>query len=244
MARERGGGEGEGSWLWRHARTAVAMLVLAAGAVYGVRFILQSRAAGPPVRKGVQFAVVNLQQPKPPPPPPKDQPPPKKLDEPEPDRTNVKPIDLPPDAPPPPPAPAAGPLALAAAGDGPGDAFNLAGNPGGRSLVSGGGIGDGSGGLGDGDPAARYAWFYGRMQPDLQAVLQKSKKLTAASVVAELRIWWDEAGRITRVQPVRASADPSLDEEFQRLVGVRLRYPPPPDVPMPVVMRINARRPS
>ena len=153
-------------------------------------------------------------------------------------------MEVPPDAPPPPPGPAAGPLALAEEGSGPGDAFNLAGNPGGRGLLGPGGLGDGNGsGGGTGDAAARYAWFYGRMQPDIEAVLRRGKRLSAANAVAELRLWWDASGRITRVQPVRPGADPALDQEFEALVGVQLRHPPPPDVPMPVVMRVQARRP-
>jgi hypothetical protein len=81
------------------------------------------------------------------------------------------------------------------------------------------------------------------MQPDVEAVLRRSRRLSAVAAVAELRLWWDESGRITRVQPVRPGADPTLDHEFEALVGLQLRHPPPPDVPMPVVMRIQARRP-
>jgi outer membrane biosynthesis protein TonB len=222
--------------------------VLLVGAGFGIRWIVRSHAEGPPPRKVMQFAVVSVQPqpPRPPPPPPQAPPPPKPIDEPQPNRVDVRPTDIPPDAPPPPPGtPPAGPLALAAEGTGPGDAFQLAGNPGGRGLLSGGGIGDGTGGgLGQGDPAARYAWYYARMQPDIEAVLRRSKRLSAASVVAELRLWWDESGRITRVLPVRRSADPTLDQEFEVLVGLQLRQRPPPDIPMPVVMRVRAHRPQ
>jgi outer membrane biosynthesis protein TonB len=222
-----------------------AGLVLATG--LGVRWIVSERNEPPAPRKVMQFAVVNVQpaqQPKPPPPPP--MPTPQKVDdEPQPDRHELRAMDIPPDAAPPPPGAApAGPLALAEEGTGPGDAFNLVGNPGGRGILSGGGLGDGSGvGGGQGDAAARYAWFYARMQPDVEAVLRRSKRLSAVSAVAELRLWWDESGRITRVQPVRPNRDASLDQEFEALVGLQLRHRPPPDVPMPVVMRVHARRP-
>jgi outer membrane biosynthesis protein TonB len=223
-----------------------AGVVLAALAGLGIRWIAAT-SREPPPRKAMQYAVVSIQPPPPrtPPPPPPPQPTPQKVEEEPPStRQELRPMDIPPDAPPPPPGPAAGPLALAEEGSGPGDAFNLAGNPGGRGLLGPGGLGDGNGlGGGTGDVAARYAWFYGRMQPDIEAVLRRSKRLSAASAVADLRLWWDPSGRITRVQPVRPSADPTLDKEFEALVGVQLRNPPPADIPMPVVMRVQARRP-
>ena len=82
------------------------------------------------------------------------------------------------------------------------------------------------------------------MRGDLESVLAKSKRLTSAQVVMEIRIAWDDAGRITIAQPVRPSADPSIDREYQALVGLKLRNPPPPDIPKPVVFRIRARRPQ
>jgi outer membrane biosynthesis protein TonB len=227
----------------------VAGIVLVGLGSLAVRWIARNRETPPP-RKVMQFTMVNIEKPPPPkvppPPPPPQQP--QKVeeahDEPQANRVELKAMDVPPpDAPP--PTPGGGQLALAADGDGPGDAFNLAGNPGGKGLLSGGGIGDGSGGgLGSGaDAASRYAWYYARMQPDIEAVLRRSKKLTATQTVAELRIWWDPSGRVTRVQPVGASADPALAEEFHALVGLQLRQPPPADVPMPVIMRIKAHRP-
>jgi len=221
--------------------TFAALLVLA------IRWIVAQQGAAPPPRRVMQYTLVALQPPPPKaapvPPPPRPQK--QDLDEPEPTRVTLRNVDIPPPDAPPPAAAAAGPLALAAEGEGPGDAFNLAGNPGGRGLLSGGGLGDGSGdGVGGADPNARYAYYYARMQPDIEAVLRRSKRLSSASLVAELRIWWDESGRITRVQQAGARADPSLDEDFERLVGIRVRNPPPPDVPMPVVLRVSARRPQ
>jgi hypothetical protein len=60
----------------------------------------------------------------------------------------------------------------------------------------------------------------------------------------ELRIWVDPSGRITRVAPVRADLDASLQEALQSVVGVRLNEPPPADIPMPMVARLTARRPQ
>ncbi len=223
----------------------LGLLVLA---VLGVRWIAGSRAEGPPPRKVMQFAVVSVQpapQPKPPPPP---QPvtPPKEIDPPQPNRVEIHPTDIPPpDAPRPPDAPGGGRLALAAEGDGPGDAFNLAGNPGGRGLLSGSGLGDGTGdGLGQGDASARYGWYFAKIQADLEDALRRTKQLSNASTRVELRVWWDDDGRISRVQLVRSTGVAKLDEAVQSVVGLKLKQPPPRDVPMPLILRLTARRPQ
>jgi TonB family protein len=182
----------------------------------------------------------------PPPPPPTQQPKlEEKAEEARPDRVEIKAMDVPPpDAPP--PAPGGGQLGMDAEGEGPGDAFNLVGSRGGKGLLNGpGGLGDGSGsGLGDGSAQARFAWYYAKVQGDVESVLRKSKRLSSASVTMEIRISWDESGRITLAQPVRSSGDATLDREYQSLVGQMLRSPPPADVPKPVVFRIRARRPQ
>jgi TonB family protein len=60
----------------------------------------------------------------------------------------------------------------------------------------------------------------------------------------ELRIWADDAGRISRVQLVKSTGHPDLDEAIRSIVGLRLREPPPHDIPMPMVARFIARRPG
>ncbi len=223
----------------------VTLLALAA---LGVRWIAGNREAPPP-RKAMQFTVVSVQptpQPKPPPPPPQQVTPTKELDEPQPNRIEIRPTDIPPpDAPRPPDAPSGGRLALAAEGEGSGDAFNLAGNPGGRGLLSGGGLGDGSGdGVGQGDASARYGWFFAKVQADIEEALRRTKQLSNASTRVDLRVWWAENGRISRVQLVRSTGNPKLDEAVQSVVGLVLRQPPPRDIPMPLILRLTARRPQ
>ena len=224
-------------------------VVLVVAAVFAVRWIAKNREAPPP-RKVMQFTVVQVQptpQPKPPPPPPPSTQP--KIEEPDSTRVEIKATDIPPpDAPPPQSAPAAGPLALAAEGEGPGDAFNLAGNPGGRGLLSGGGIGDGAGagaGLGgEYDPMARYGWYYGKVASRLQEAFQRSKLLASASLQVEVRVWQD-GGRVTRLELVRSTGDARYDAAIRSdAIGVRLAQAPPADVPMPMILRITIRRPQ
>lgn len=228
--------------------------VLLVCGVLAVRWVVKNREAPPPRKAGPQFTVVNLQPPPPPrtppPPPPPDVKPPKPVEEPENERVQLKATDVPPpDAPPPAAAPAAGPLALAAEGTGPGDAFNLAGNPGGRGILTGGGIGDGAGagsGLGgEYDPMARYGWYYGKVASRLQEAFQRNKLLANAALQVEVRVWEDGSGRITRVELVRSTGDPRYDAAIRAdAVGVRLSQAPPADVPMPMILRITIRRPQ
>ncbi len=236
-------------------RAAVAVgvaLALLLGAA--LRWIVRQDRAPPPPRKVMQYTMVKVQPPpapapKPPPPPVA---PPKEIEQPQTTRVELKATDIPPpDAPPPSAspshgAPAAGPLALAAEGEGPGDAFNLAGNPGGRALLGGGGLGEGSGtgagGVGGG-PGTRYGWYYAKMAAEIEAAFRSDKRLAGVAARVELRIWTEPSGRITRVQLVKSTGDPRVDEAVQAVVGLRLREAPPSDIPMPMVARLTARRP-
>lgn len=225
------------------AVAGIAGVVIATLAVRWIAAASQS----PPPRKAMQVAVVTL-QPAPPqrPPPPPPPVPPKVEEEPQNRRVDLDPKEVMQDAPPPQASePAAGPLALAAEGDGPGDAFNLAGNPGGRSLL-GGGLGDGTGsGLGGGGgTGSRFGWYYARVAAELEEAFRRHRKLAAASLRVELRVWTDPSGRVNRVQLLRSTGDPEIDAAVQSVVGLRLREPPPRDIPMPMIARLTARRPE
>src|SRR5215471_19780382 len=221
----------------------VIMLLLS----LGIRWVLTHHEKPGP-RKVVTITGVIIKPPEPlkptaPPPPPVVKP--RQMDEPQRNRVEIKSTDLPPlGAPPPQNAPGGGRLSLAAEATGEGDAFNLAGNPGGRGLLSGGGLGDGTGGgIGSGT-GSRYAWYYAKIASELEQAFRKSQRLKTADTRVELRVWADSSGRITRVQLVRSTGKPELDEALQAVVGLRLRDPPPPDIPMPMIARFTARRPG
>src|SRR5262249_8377481 len=224
-----------------------AGVVLLAAAAGAVRFVANNRAGPPPPRKVMQFTMVNL---RPPPPPPEPLKPPPEPKEEEPDQTtrvNLKPTDFTqPDNSRPAPAAGGGRLALAAEGSGSGDAFNLSGNPGGKGLLSGGGLGDGSGDeVGEGDGQGnRDGWDYARIAGELDTAFRKLKVLTAAPVRVEIKLWAEAAGRISRIQLIRSTGDPRVDEAIQTVVGTRLSEPPPAGIAMPMIARLTARRPQ
>jgi len=236
-----------------YAPRVLGVVALVALAALSVRWIARQRSAPPP-RKVTELRVVNVRPeppaPKPVPPPPQVAPPKVVEHEPQSTRVEIKASDVPPpDAPRPAEAPPAGGgrLSLAAEGSGPGDAFGLAGNPGGRGLLSGGGLGDGSGDGGDigqgYDASSRYGWYYSRVAGELEDALRK-KNLTSGSVRVEFRVWTEPSGRITRLKLTASTGDPRLDEALQSLVGTRLAQAPPADVPMPMILRLTIRRPT
>jgi hypothetical protein len=224
---------------------AAAAILLIGGGAMAVRFILNARTTPAP-RKVMQFTVVNVQPPAvrpPPPPPPVQQP---KEVEPVRTRVDLKPTDFVPPEASHAPAGGGGRLSLAAEGQGAGDAFNLAGNPGGKGLLSGGGLGDGSGdgeGVGGGGPGERYGWYYTQVSEQLEVLLRRSKALTALSARLEVRVWVD-ANRRIKVEPLKPEQDPRVLDALHALDGATVRDLPPEGTPIPMILRISARRPQ
>jgi outer membrane biosynthesis protein TonB len=62
----------------------------------------------------------------------------------------------------------------------------------------------------------------------------------------QVRLWADGSGRVTRVQLTSSSGDAELDAVLrdQVLSSLTLREPPPKDMPMPIIMRLSAQKPS
>jgi outer membrane biosynthesis protein TonB len=199
--------------------------------VGGVLMLLSG--AKEPVRK-VQLTVVNILPPPPPPPPPPTPPPPppeqKVMEEPiKKEIIEEKPQDEKPEEPPP------GPLALDAKGEGPGDAFNLGGKPGGKVLGTGGGGGGGS----------RWGWYDSQVISQVEAALRANEKTRRAVVRADILLWADPSGRVTRVKLTSSTGDADLDAAVRdQLGGMTLHPSPPKDMPMPFITRLTEHKPS
>jgi hypothetical protein len=224
---------------------AVAAILLFGGGALAVRFIMNARTTPAP-RKVMQFTVVNVQppavRPPPPPPPPVQQP---KEVEPARTRVDLKPTDFVPPEASRAPAGGGGRLSLGTEAQGAGDAFNLAGNPGGHGLLSGGGLGDGDGeggGLGNG-AGERFGWYYTQVGDQIEVLLRKSKALGALSARLEVRVWVDASRRL-RVEPVKSDQDPRVLDALHELEGKTVRDLPPEGTPIPMILRITARRPQ
>lgn len=194
----------------------------------------------PPPRQVRELTIVNIVPPPPPPPPPPPQkmPEQKMVEQPkmaEPEFKEDKPLDKPKDEPikdaknqePP------GPLSLDAKAVGPGDLFNLGGKPGGNPYGGGGG-------------GSRWGWYASIVQTQIEAALRANNRTRNAVMQLQVRLWADGSGRVSRVQLVSSTGDAELDAIIRNdvLGSLMLREPPPKDMPMPMVTRVTARRPS
>ena len=83
------------------------------------------------------------------------------------------------------------------------------------------------------------------MIKSLSEALSRNPRTQNASFNIEAKIWSDAGGRVTRAKLVASTGDAALDEAIknQILIGFQLREPPPEGMPMPIVMRLSARRP-
>jgi TonB family protein len=138
-----------------------------------------------------------------------------------------------------PPTPAAAPspaLGTNVKGSGPADGFGLGRN--GDGMVGGGG-GGGRGG-------SRFGWYANAVIKAVTEALRKNPVTRDASFTVKVRIWADVAGRITRAKLAGSTGNLALDDAIRGgvLTGFQLPEAPPEGLPMPIVMRLTARRPN
>jgi outer membrane biosynthesis protein TonB len=187
-----------------------------------------------------ELTIVNIiPPPSPPPPPPQQMPEPKMVEQPkmaEPEIKQEKPVEKPNEEPPkdtkneePP-----GPLSLDAKAVGPADLFNLGSKPGGSPYGGGGGGG------------SRWGWYASIVQAQIEAALRANPRTRNAVLQVQIRLWADGTGHVNRVQLASSTGDAELDAIIRNEVlgSLTLREPPPKDMPMPMVTRVTARRPS
>ncbi len=215
-------------------------LTVAALAAVGVFLLV---AYGPKGSSGPALApapkVVSITLPPPPPPPP----PPPKPREPRPetpqDQTEQMIAQEPvAESEPQPSADSASdaPLGTGVTGDGPADGFGLGTKSGGGGLFGGGPRTGGSG--------SRWGWYASQVQSSVQSALGAHPKTRSLALDTRVRIWLSSDGAIERVELPRSVSEAERAALSEALVGVKLRQAAPADMPMPVVMRVNLRRPS
>jgi outer membrane biosynthesis protein TonB len=217
-------------------RYGAALVVIAI--LFGAVILFVGHDDMPPPRQVRELAIVNIVPPPPPPPPPPMIEQPKIIDQPkmiDQEIQQEKPADKPKDEPvkeakndqPP------GPLSLDAKAVGPGDLFNLGSKPGGSPYGGGGG-------------GSRWGWYASIVQTQIESALRGNSRTRNAVMQLQIRLWADGSGRVSRVQLVSSTGDAELDAIIRNdvLGSLTLREPPPKDMPMPLVTRVTARRPS
>lgn len=212
-------------------RYGFALGVLGIAAVVGIIFAGQSLGGHRgPVHKAPEVTMVRITpQNLPPPPPP---PPPQQIEQKMVEQTTVDDNEQKPDET---PAPPQADLGTGIQGNGPADAFGLGGSGGGRV---GGGRSRGSG--------SRWGWYAAQVQRTIGEALRRNAGTRDADFRVEVRIWPDITGRITRAQIAGTTGDRAVDSALKNevLMGLRLQEPPPRGLPLPIVLRVTARRPN
>lgn len=213
-------------------------LLLAVVLLGGIISFLTSESK--PRRKApVQQEVITITLP-PPPPPPLPPPPPPLNEPPPPEEEEMMEQeavedDEPPPEEAPPEAPPSEDLSTGIAGNGP------------DMGLTRGGSGNGKiGGTGKQGGGSRFGWYAAKVQSTIADALRRNSSTRKAVLNLQVRIWADADGRITRAQLVGTSGDPAVDAALknQILTGLQLPQAPPAGMPMPINLRITARKPA
>ncbi|MFZ4764519.1 MAG: TonB C-terminal domain-containing protein [Roseimicrobium sp.] len=220
----------------------VSVIALGAGGYY----FLANRKSEPAKPKAPPMMMLSMPPLPPLPTPPPPPPPPQPKNEPPPEETKQEMVEQAPveqNEPPPEDKPAdePPPMGTALQGNGPPDGFGLSGS-GGGGMIGGTGTGGGGGRRG----GSKFGWYAGQVQTRIAEALRENKRTRSASLSLQVRIWADSNGRITRASLADSTGDAAVDTALKDevLTGLKLQEPPPADMPMPIVMRISARRPG
>lgn len=138
------------------------------------------------------------------------------------------------DEPPPdnsPPEAAPVDLSTGITGNGPPDHFGLGS---GTHHIGGSGRRNGS----------KFGWYAAKVQSSITEALRHNPATRNSTMSLQVRIWSDTDGRITRAQLVGTTGNTTIDDAIknQVLTGFQLPQAPPADMPMPINMRITARK--
>ncbi|MBS0659371.1 MAG: hypothetical protein JSR82_14110 [Verrucomicrobia bacterium] len=94
---------------------------------------------------------------------------------------------------------------------------------------------------------SRWGWYAGQVQGRIASALRSHPRTRQGRFEnLTVRIWADATGRITRASLGGSTGDAGLDAALRNevLAGLQLAEAPPTGMPMPIVLRVNARRPN
>ena len=216
------------------ARYGFVIGIMVVGIIAAVLFSkMFSGQSSAPVRKVQELVMI---KPAPPPLPPPPPPPQTAQEVPKEQMMEQTPVDEQEAKPEPQDAPSPA-MGTNVAGNGGPDGFGLGGNKGGFL----GGNGGGGKGVG-----SRFGWYANLVIKSVSDALGRHPKTRNSSFNIKVRIWSDAGGRVTKAKLAETTGDASVDEAIKNeiLSGFQLTEPPPEGMPMPIVMRLTARRPN
>ncbi|MES2579529.1 MAG: TonB C-terminal domain-containing protein [Pseudomonadota bacterium] len=212
-------------WLKRVVMILVGFSVLA-GIGYGLNSLM---SGGAPMKKQVTTIKLLPDTPPPPPPPPPKEPP---KEQPKPDAPKEVKVEQPKPAETPP----AEQLKMEGpAGDGP------------SAFQAGAVNNDYKGGevktIGS-DGGAKFNWYAGIVKNQIEAALEKDKKLAEGQYKLIVSIWLRKNGDIEKLEWSQSDANANIEQAVKAALDnmPAMREPPPEDMPQPIKLRITARK--
>ena len=121
---------------------------------------------------------------------------------------------------------------------------NVQGNGPDMGLTRGGGNGGSGNKIGGIRRGGKWDSYAVAVQTSISEALRRNQGTRSAAFSLTVRVWADTSGRVTRAQLVGSSGNPAVDQAIksQVLTGLQLTEPPPSGMPMPINMRITARK--
>ncbi len=209
-------------------RIGVLLLILAvlAGIGYGIKKLL---GGGPTHKKQITTVKLLPDTPPPPPPPPPKEPPketPKEQLKEAPKEPEPKPAETPP----------AETLKMeGAAGDGPspfqsGAVNNEYKNGAVATIGSDGGI--------------KYRWYAGLVKSQIERAIERDKKLTQGQYKIVVSVWLKPNGQFERLSVEQSDTTPEIEQGIREALNdlPAMQESPPENMPMPIRLRISAKK--
>lgn len=214
-------------WL---SRILIAVLVLAvlAGLVYGIKKLFSGGGA-----HKKQITTVKLlpdTPPPPPPPPPKE--PPKETPKEQPKEAPKEPEPKPAEAP-----PAEALKMEGAAGNGP--------SPFQAGAVNNEYKGGAAATIGS-DGGVKFRWYAGLVKSQIERAIERDKKLTQGQYKIVVSVWLKANGQFERLVVEQSDSTPEIEQGIREALAdlPTMQEIPPENMPMPIRMRISAKKMS
>lgn len=213
--------------LWT-TRILIALLVLAvlAGIGYGIKKLF---SGGAPQKKQITTVKLLPDTPPPPPPPPPKEPPketPKEQHKEAPKEPEPKPVEAP---------PAENLKMEGAAGDGP-SPFQ-AGTV--NNEYKGGAVAT----IGS-DGGVKFRWYAGLVKSQIERAIERDKKLTQGQYKIVVSVWLKPNGQFERLSVEQSDSTPEIEQGIREALNdlPAMQESPPENMPMPIRMRITAKK--
>jgi periplasmic protein TonB len=209
-------------------RMAIALLILAilTGIGYGIKKLL---GGGPTHKKQITTVKLLPDTPPPPPPPPPKEPPketPKEQPKEAPKEPEPKPAETPP----------AETLKMeGAAGDGPSPFQSGAVN----NEYKGGAVAT----IGS-DGGVKFRWYAGLVKSQIERAIERDKKLTQGQYKIVVSVWLKPNGQFERLSVDQSDTTPEIEQGIREALNdlPAMQDSPPENMPMPIRLRISAKK--